>query len=399
MTDQAQVSEELIRMILQYLWQRHLAAEQQYLWWILGAPLLALMVFLILWWKHRGHASSLVEAIGFFFAPRGPEKMLIFKDIDGDIMMLYDYRVVKGENGYMVYAGPVVAKTVVDPDAYAEPLSLIDTRGPPGIPSPFGLFVRQLISVYIMISVIAIAFVNTFYTTYDPYMRYSEYLGSISWTTIDLLAFAALVISVAWLIAVLIRALSPQTLVTHLVAVGVSGVHVDASPGLDVYSRFPPMKLLKSLGKEVRIVVPESVKQFFEAEKERVGDEVAAAEQLSSIARIPAWKRTVGKIQQDQYDISVAARARYQLSEEKLPKGFLARYAGVLALVAIVGMIVLAALWLQPSLGPAATNTTTTTTTGIQVITPAQPPQLTTTTTPPVSPPAPPTPPIAPSGG
>ncbi len=389
------VNEELLKQLLQYLWQRHVAGEQQYLYWILGAPLLALFIFLLLWSRHRAHATTLLDALSFFFAPRGPEKMLIFKDLVGDRVLVYDYRTVKSGDGYLVQAGPYLIKTNEDPDAYAEPLSLVDARGPPGVPSPFGLFVRQLISVYMLVALVAISFVNTFYTTYDPYMKYARLIGPVTYTTVDLLAFAALVIVSAWLIAILVRALSPQTLVVGLSATGMSGEYIEASPGLDVYSGYPPARLLRAISREPRIEVPQPVftyvderereakQTFWDKLYEQISSSHLTASVLALLGQVyEAWRRSVGLLLQDRYDISVAARARYQLSEERLPRGFLSKYAGVLALLAIIGIIILGVVWLQPSLH-APTNTTAT--------------MITTTTSILPSPPTMPTPPTSPA--
>jgi len=205
----AEVSEELLKQILNYLWQQHLVNEQQYLYFILLSPLIALLTFIMLWGKHRAHCLTLLDALAFFFAPRGPYKMLVFKDLLGNRLLIYDYRVVKGERGYTIQAGPYMIKTSDDPEAYAEPVSLLDARGPPGIPSPFGLWVRQLVASYLMIALVTVAFANTMWITMSVYAP----TMNVPYTQIDLISFAALVLSIAWFIAILLRALSPQTLV------------------------------------------------------------------------------------------------------------------------------------------------------------------------------------------
>ena len=392
-----QPSEEMLREILQYLWQMHVQNEQQYLYWILFAPLIGLLVFLILWTRHRAHCPTLIDALCFFFAPRGPEKVLIFKDLAGNRVMVYDYTVVKGKDGYLIQAGPYLIKSNVDPDEYSEPVSLLDCRGPAGVPSPFGLWIRQLICSYIIIGIIVVSFANTFWITSSVYVP----AMGVSLTNIDLLSFAALVIGFSWIIATLLRSLSPQTMLATISAIGVSETAIEASAGLDVYSSFPPIKILKAINREPRINVNISFTTVSEEEKkekmtfwdrlvEELGDKSLAASLLAMLGQVyDAWRKSVGIVLADRYDISVAARARYQLSEVKMPTPKLQKYAGLLALAAIILAIVLLVIWLQPTIQPATTNTT-----AIGPVSPAQPPTppITSPTVSPASPPPPPTP-------
>ena len=366
-----QFSEEVIREILEFLWQRHVAGEHQYLYWVLLSPLLAVGMFIVLWYKHRGHLGSMLDALRFFFAPYGPEKMVLFKDLLGNQYTIYDYSVVKGSQGYIMQLGPYLVKTTEDPDSYAEPVSLLDARGPPGVASPFGLFVRWLVSGYIMLALVAIAFVNTFWTTYTVY---SKALG-VPFTSIDLLSFAALVIGSAWFVAVITRAMSPQTLLTSITAIGSDDKYIIASPGLDVYSSYPPSKLLESIDRTPKIVLGDEVKKIVDEIKEQLGDTTLAASILAIIGQIyNTWRKSMGILLKDRYDISVAGRARYQLSEEKLNVGWLQRHAGIIAFAALIGIVIVAAYMLHPSLAPAANSTVTNTSVGNWGVTPAPPP-------------------------
>ena len=393
------LDQEIIREILEFLWQRHVMSERQYLYWVLAAPVISIFLFVATWFRHRAHLHSLMDALRFFFAPFGPSKMLLFKDLAGTQYSLYDYRVIKSSEGYIIQAGPYMIKSKVDPDAYSEPVSLLDARGPPGVASPFGLFVRWIVSSYIMIAIVAIAFVNTFWTTYSVY---SKQLG-VPFTTVDLASFAALVVFAAWFIAVVIRAMAPQTLLASISAIGMDGNYVLANPGLDVYSSAPPSEIVESLGGEYQVkitpcftVVNDKEKQekqtIWDQIVEELGGSKAAAPVLAIISQIyDVWQKSVGIILKDRYDISVAAKARYQLSEEKLGRGFLNKYSGILALLAIIGIIGVIALILHPSLGPAANQTIANTTYPVGGVTPAPPPTppVHTPTATPAQPPAP----------
>ncbi|RLG75698.1 MAG: hypothetical protein DRO12_05170 [Thermoprotei archaeon] len=384
-----QVSEELLRQIIQYLWNQHVASEQQWLYYILAAPIIALMFYLVLWLKHRAHCSTLLEALAFFFAPRGPERMLVFKDLAGNRFLVYDYRVLKGSDGYLIQAGPYMLKTSEDPESYAEPVSLLDARGPSGVPSPFGLWVRQMVASYIMLAIVAVGFANTFWVTATVYAPATN----VAYTTVDLVAFAALILTLSWFITTLLRALAPQTLVISLSAIGASENFIEASPALDVYSSFPPAKLLRSIGREPQIVVSESVGKTVEKLEKELGDKSLAASILALLGQVyDSWRKSLGILLQDRYDISVAAKARYHLEEVKMPKGFLQRYAGVLAIIAIVLAIGVIILWLQPTVQPAMNATATTAAAPYTLATPPTPPTTTIT----VSPASPPT--ITPKG-
>ena len=363
------MSEEVLKQILQYLWQQHVQSEQQYLYLILLAPIMGLLFFLILWYRHRAHCESLLDAIAFFFAPRGPSRMLIFKDLAGSRFLVYDYRVLKGKSGYLVQAGPYLLKTSEDPEAYAEPVSLLDARGPPGIPSPFGLWVRQLVASYIILAVVIVSFANTAWTTVSVY---GSALG-VGLTTVDVLSIIALTLALSWFLATLMRALAPQTLLVSLSAIGASEGFLEASPALDAYSSFPPCKLLRSIGREIRIVIGRGAESVMKRLSEELGDESLAASILALLGHVyEAWQKTTGIVLKNMYDISVAARANYHLKSVKLPQGFLSRYAGILALLAIFIAIAVLIIWLQPSIQPVQTNTTTVTGVGYPC-TPASP--------------------------
>ena len=348
-----EVSEELLRQILQFLWQQHVMNEQQYLYWIVLAPVIALMFYLVLWIKHRAHCPGLLDTLAFFFAPRGPEKMLIFKDLLGHRFIFYDYSTIKSGSGYLIQAGPYLIKTDEDPESYAEPASLLDARGPSGVPSPFGLWIRQMVASYIILAVIAVSFAQTFWITYSVYIQ----AMNVAYTSVDLLSFAALVMVLAWFIATLVRTLSPQTLVISLSAIGMTEGYIEASPALDVYSSFPPAKLLKSISREPKIVVPQPIFTYVKEEEkkekktfwDRLYEEIRSNQLTASVISMLGQTyivlvRSLGQLLQDRYDISVAAKARYQLEEVKLPRGFLNRYAGVLALIAIIAIAAIAIL-------------------------------------------------------
>jgi len=333
-----------------YLYQQHVQSSQSWMYVALLAPVVGLAFFLTLWSTHKAHCPSLLEAIAFFFSPRSPHRMLIFKDLMGNRAVVYDYQVVKGASGYLVQAGPYLLRTSEDPEAYAEPVSLLDARGPPGVESPFGLWMRQLISAYVVLGAIAVGFANTFWITATVF---APAIGA-TFTSADLVCFAALVFSFSWFVATLVKSLSPQTLVVSLSAVGVSESYVEATPALDVYSSFPPGKLLKSIAREPKVVVSEGASAVLNKLKEELGDRVLAASLLALLGQVyDTWRRSIGILLQDRYDISVAARARYHLEETRLPKGFFEKYAGVLALVAIIIAVAVLVLWLQPTLVPA----------------------------------------------
>ena len=365
-------SEEMLQQIIEFLWQRHVQAEQQYLYWVLIAPVVALLFFLVMWKKYKAHEPGLLGAMSFFIAPRGPERMLIFKDLSGNRMLLYDYKVVKGTNGYIVQAGPYMLKMQEDPESYAEPVSLIDARGPPGLPSPFGLLVRQIVASYIMLMIIAVSFANTFWVTATVYAR----AMNVGFTRVDLASFAALVVGTAWFLSIFLRSLSPQTLLVSLSAIGMSEGYVEATPALDVYSSYPPSRLLRSIAREPKIVISDSAVKIIEKLEQELGDRSLAASLLALLGQVyETWRRSLGILLQDRYDISVAGRARYQLSEEKLPKSFLGKHAGLIALLAILIGLVAIILLLQPSIQPAATVTEPTSiATSTVTVTPAAPP-------------------------
>jgi len=297
--------------------------------------------------------------------------MLILKDLTGMRTIFYDYRIIKGEKGYIIQAGPYTLLSRTDPEAYASVVSLVDARGPPGIPSPFGLWVRQLVSAYIMLALIVVSFAESFWITTTVYMK----AGVGYLTLVDIVSFVALVLSISWFIATIIRAMMPHVRIISLSAIGITEGYMEATPAIDVFSEYPPAELLKTLGREVKIVVAEGVKEIVDKLQEKVGDRSLAASILALLGQVyDTWRRSLGIVLQDQYDISVAARARYQLSQERRVP--LSKYAGVIALVALIAAIIAIIIWLQPSIAPtsSATPTPTPTPTLTPMPSPATPP-------------------------
>jgi len=150
--------------------------------------------------------------------------------------------------------------------------------------------------------------------------------------------------------------------------------YVEASPALDVYSSFPSAKLLKSISREPKIVVPQPIFTYVKEEErkekktfwDRLYEDIRSSQLTASVLLMLGQTyivlvRSLDQLLQDRYDISIAARARYQLSEVKMPKGFLSRYVGVLALIAIVLAAVVAIMWLQPTVQPVNETVTTAT--------------------------------------
>ena len=235
----------------------------------------------------------------------------------------------------------------VDPEAYASVVSLVDARGPPGIPSPFGLWVRQLVSAYTMLAIIVVSFARTFWITTTVYTKAG--IGYV--TFIDYLSFVALVLSIAWFLATVIRGMMPHTKLIALSAVGMTEGYIEATPALDTFSGFPPSELMRTLGREIKIVVSDSVREIVEKLQEKVGDRSLAASILALLGLVyDSWRRSVGIVLNDLYDLTVAARARYQLSQER--RATLSKYAGVIALVALIIAIIALIVWLQPHIGP-----------------------------------------------
>ncbi|WFO75641.1 hypothetical protein J4526_01805 [Desulfurococcaceae archaeon MEX13E-LK6-19] len=366
MDGQLPIDEHIIELIKKYLFQQHLANEPQWLVLTLAAPIIALLFFIILWAKYKAHVHDLVDAVFFFFIPYAPKRMLLLKDHLGNKHVFYDdeIKVAGGKDGgFIVQAGSFLVKLNDDPFAYAEPLSLIDTKIPGG-PSPFGLFVRQLVAVYIMLALIALSFANTIVVTMAGF--------GMPPTPIDLVVFSALVFSLAWLLAILVKAFSPQTLFTSIVVSHSENNIMRGIIPVDAFSSIPPTKLLSKLTK-IEINVADSVKEAYEKIKNIVGDSGLAAAILSTIGEVyETCHKSLGLILKSRYDISVAAKARYMLEREKIGPSWLTRYAGVIAILALIAIAVLAALLLNIQVQPAQVINETTNT--ITYVTPAQPP-------------------------
>ena len=353
------------------------------MWVALLAPVVGLGVFLALWAKYRAHVMNLFDAIVFFFAPRGPNRMLLFKDLMGRVSVFYNYNTVKTGERYIVNAGPYVITTEHDPDEYAEPVSLIDTKAM-GVANPFGLFVRQLVGLYILITLVTISFTNTAWATYTVFGKVGKSL-----TGIDMLVFFLLVVWFAWLISVLMRAFTPQTRLTGLVAVGASSNSLEAVPPLDTYSSVPPTHVLRAIARPPKIVVDDKAREIVEKITRQVGDQSLAASILALLATVyDTWRKSMAIMLQDRYDISVAGQARYNLAKEKVPLGRLQRWGGWLALIAIVLAVIAVGLMLGVQVEPTLEGGATTAAEpppppgrGMVTVSPAPPPELPTTTT------------------
>ncbi len=267
----------------------------------LASPLIGFATWLAF---TAGHGFLYLEGfrdkLAFFFSPWMPRWYVLLKHVDGSVEQFFDVRVEKGRGRYLLRlgsAGEVMAVMEKDPDEVAVPLSIWDARGPPGMPSPYGLGWRVLVGWAVAVYIAFLAFDFTFIGARGG-------PGVEGW--LSLMVFM-LEFSYMWQ---LLREMQlPRAKYLGLVAVGVNPPHLRVVPELSVFDPRPPAAMLEMLARRMEIVVPRELGKIIEKLKERLGTDEAVAAWIAAQAEMATiWRKSLAEVRSEMTTVRTVAR-------------------------------------------------------------------------------------------
>lgn len=374
---------EQARELLQWLIQHHIQAEQQYIWYILLSIPIGILFFLVLTRREQAaHLSSIWDKLRFFFSPFAPESFLVVLDSYG-WHVGYDTQVIPGKKYYIIRFRGKEYRMLDDPWKWAIPSSLLDMKGPPGIPSPFGLVARLIVAWMLALIFATYAFSQTAYISYFAY--------HIPPTWIDVLSVVWFGMVLAWFLRNVLELHRSTGLVLELWVIPPTNIVIPVTAGTRTLKEWKELLLRSAASTEAEKC--EACKKL--AEKlEGIEDEEAAAQLIAMARDAEIWRMRYAELE-EQLDKHVeAAEAAALRAGQPAPMGGprLWRWMPILVIGAILVALVAVFIALQPSVHSVAHNATTTTT-SIASATPAQPPPPSHATSTPTATPAPPPPP------
>ena len=238
------------------------------------APIVGILMFASMARNHRAHLKSIKDYISYFFWPFQPRRMLIVREVDGTVRIFYDdeYEIIRSKNSYYVrtiYGEQYVMN--VDPTKAAAVVSTYDARGPRGHPSPMGVMTRWVIAAAFMVFLVYSAMISVWFP--PPKEVHGVLVPSEvnPWEAFPVTIIFIIVIT--WFIMNITRFSDKTIEYTTYVALGIEPPYEVLFPELSPDSKMSPAEILRAIGREVKNVVPESIKSIFEAAKEKVKSE------------------------------------------------------------------------------------------------------------------------------
>ena len=375
---------EQARELLQWLIQHHIEAEQQYVWYILLSIPIGILFFLVLTRREQAaHLQTLWDKLRFFFSPFAPESFVIVLDSYG-WHVGYDVEVIPGKKYNVIRFAGKEYRMLDDPRRWAEPLSLLDMKAPPGIPSPFGLVARLVVSWMLALIFATYAFSQTAYISYFAY--------HINPTWIDVLSVVWFGVVLAWFIRNVLELHRSTGMGIELWVIPPTNIVIPATPGPQTLKEWKDLLLrsLRSTEAEKCEAIEKLAKKL-----EGVEDEEAAAQIIAMARDAIIWRQRYAELE-EQLDKHVeAAEAAALRAGQPAPVGGprLWRWMPWIVVGAILLALVAVFIALQPSVHSVAHNATTTTTYthAVGPATPPPPPSHPATPAPqPATPPPPP---------
>ena len=364
-----QQARELLQLLIRY----HIQSEQQYIWYILLSVPVGMLFFLVLTYREQAaHLSSIWDKLRFFFSPYAPESFLVVLDSYG-WHVGYHVQLIPGKRYYIIRFKGKEYRVLDDPLKWAVPSSLLDMKGPSGVPSPFGLVARLIVAWMIVLIASTYAFTQTAYISFFAY--------GIEPTWIDVLSVAWFTAILAWFLRNTLELHRSTGLVLELWTIPPTNIALPAATGPRSLREWKEL-LARSIDKAAT-EKGEACKKL--AEKlEGIEDEEAAAQLVAMARDAEIWRMRYAELE-EQLDKHVEAAEAAALRAGQPTRGFY-RLMPWIMIAAILLAVIAVVIALQPSIHPVYNTTTA------PGYTPAHPPPPT-HSTPSITPAHPPPPP------
>lgn len=379
------------------------------------APIVGLLMFTTFARSHKAHIKRLREIIAFFFWPYPPRRMLIVREVDGTVRVLYDdeFEVVRSRDRYFVrtrYGEQYVTR--FDPGKTADIVSTYDARGPRGHPSPMGLAVRWVVAAAFTVFLVYSAMITAWFPGPEVVSQRGGYIVAKPaevdpWVTFPVTM--VFVVTMAWFITNIMRFGDRSIEYASYVALSIEPPYQELFPSIAPDSRLSPSEVLRHIGRELKIVVSDAVRKALKAIEDKVGSEELAAAILAKLAMADVWRETVANvIEESRYvrkagETMAALRFKMVVPRVRVPVVLLTLIVGVV--VGFIAGFVFGNVWaVSPAPPVNATATTAPAATAMHIRTlptPAQqppPPMVSTVPRTGIQPATPPPPPVTRAG-
>ena len=266
------------------------------------APIIGLLIFLSLLMRHGfAHLRGLREAVAFFFAPFGPNIMLVVKGIDNSVTVLYDsdIEIYKTSKGLVVNTGDLQYVTTYSIERF--PLvSLGDARAPPGIPSPFGVAWRVILGWG---SCWTAGFIGMEFTFLEDLLL--GYIPSpASWISLMLCILYAVLLFAY----VLPRIYTPTIRLAGFVEGGISENFVILKPSCSPWDDTSVDECVEAWGGKIEILLTRKVEEALSKLVREGKSPTLAAAILNKLVRYEDLKKSIRLLRLETLSIQEAAR-------------------------------------------------------------------------------------------
>ncbi len=272
--------------------------------WLLAIPAAlaaGLLFFIMLSRQNPAYLRGLRDHVAYYFAPFGPQLMVLVKRLDSSVALYYDVVVEASERGHIIQTedgSTYVSRT--DPRR-GELVALVDARGPVGVPSPFGYTWRVLAGWMVSSIVLWIAFVNTFL---DAIIRGVQ-PGAVEW-----LMFMALVLDLFYVFGIIMpRLYTPSVHMTGLVEAGFNPPYTVVVPSCSPWDTTPVDQCVNMLGGRIGIMVPQSLKELLEELRKEHGSYTLAAAIAAKLDEGVRARKTITELKRRMFVETEAAKA------------------------------------------------------------------------------------------
>jgi len=372
-----------------------------YLFFAAYGLVLGVFVFYILARQNPAYLRGVREHLRFFFSPFGPVLMIVIKELDNSISILYKHslekrdkeevRIYRGSRGVIIESPAGLFVSPVDPRE-GQLVSIMDARGPVGSPSPFGYGWRLLTGWLVAWIFAWIGFVNTFI---DAWLAGRDFSG------VDWLMFMWLVLVFYTMFAYIIpRLYAHQIRLSGFIEVGYNPPYRVLAPSCSPWDSTTVDECTRYYGGKLIVKVPESLKAYFDELRKEHGSYSLAAALAARLDESVQARKTISELKRRMYEQTEAAKSliriegfRY-LTRLTIPKVL---FWGLLLAIGFGLGYMFGSDWAlstQPPPWYAHTNTSMYTQTQVYVpVQPAQPPNPPMASQPPVQPAKPPPPP------
>ena len=283
---------------------------------------IGIVLFLLLSYHRKAHLRTIRDLFIFFLRPFPPLRMLSIIEIDGTPRVYYDNEFAEINSSKRNVIKTIYGDLYVTDFAFSNSktvVSMYDARSPSGIASPMGLAWRWALSSSFTFYFLYLAFIFELLSDVfrpGPFVYYTIlFMGYGMWFITNIVRMADSTIEYAWYFE---YSITPPF--RRIVPV----------PG---HSSISVIQFLSAL-EEIRIVVPDSLRDFIKSLSRDIGGEDMAAIMAAKLSVAEQWRNMLAKVLRDIFKFRKAgeADAMLRLSISGQPKLF---YIGLALVIGI----------------------------------------------------------------